>query len=164
MSGCYVKIYSSEAPWNSGATFEGGNLGHRPRIKGGYFPVPPVDSLQDIRTAMCLALEELGLKVEVHHHEVATAGQCEIGIKFDTLVKKADGLQILKYAIHNVAHAYGKTATFMPKPSSATTAPACTCTSRCGRTARTSSPATATAASPKSRSTTSAASSSTPRR
>jgi len=85
-------------------------------VKGGYFPVPPVDSLQDIRSAMCDALEELGLKAEVHHHEVATAGQCEIGVAANTLVRKADDVQMLKYAVHNVAHAYGKTATFMPKP------------------------------------------------
>ncbi len=116
MSGCGVKINSEEAPWSSGKEFEGGNLGHRPPVKGGYFPVPPVDSLQDIRSAMCLALEDMGVEVEVHHHEVAAAGQCEIGTKFASLVKRADWTQILKYVVHNVAHSYGKTATFMPKP------------------------------------------------
>ena len=117
MSGCALKIYSSEAAWTSGEKSEGGGgTGHRPTVKGGYFPVPPVDSLHDIRSAMCLALEALGCPVEVHHHEVATAGQCEIGTKFDTLVKRADQTQILKYVVHNVAHQYGKTATFMPKP------------------------------------------------
>jgi hypothetical protein len=116
MSGSYCKIFSSERPWSSAEKFEGGNMGHRPPVKGGYFPVPPVDSLQDIRSAMCLALEQMGVEVEVHHHEVAAAGQNEIGTKFETLVKRADWLQILKYAVHNTAHAYGKTATFMPKP------------------------------------------------
>jgi glutamine synthetase len=116
MSGCFVKIYSEEAPWSSDAKLEGGNLGHRPPIKGGYFPVPPVDSLQDIRSAICLALEEQGVEVEVHHHEVAAPGQNEIGTKYNTLVKRADWMQILKYTVHNVARSYGKTATFMPKP------------------------------------------------
>jgi glutamine synthetase len=116
MSGCFVKIDSEEADWNSERVYANGNMGHRPGIKGGYFPVPPVDSLHDIRAAMCLAMEEIGLNVEVHHHEVATAGQCEIGVSFNTLVKKADEVQKLKYVVHNVAHAYGKTATFMPKP------------------------------------------------
>jgi glutamine synthetase len=116
MSGCAVKLDSEEAAWASKEQTEVGNLGHRPRVKGGYFPVPPVDSFQDIRSAMCLALEEAGVPVEVHHHEVATAGQNEIGTKFSTLVQRADWTQILKYIVHNVAHAYGKTATFMPKP------------------------------------------------
>ena len=116
MSGTSVKINSEEAAWSSGEKYEGGNMGHRPGVKGGYFPVPPVDSLQDIRSAMCLALEEMGVPVEVHHHEVATAGQCEIGTLFSTLTKRADWTQTLKYVVQNVAHAYGKTATFMPKP------------------------------------------------
>ncbi len=116
MSGAFYEINSEEASWTSGIAVEGGNLGHRPGVKGGYFPVPPVDSLHDIRAAMCNAMSDMGLVVEVHHHEVATAGQCEIGVGANTLVKKADEVQILKYCVHNVAHAYGKTATFMPKP------------------------------------------------
>ncbi len=116
ISGAFYKVDSEEASWNSERVFEDGNMGHRPTVKGGYFPVPPVDSLQDIRSAMCLALEEMGLMSEVHHHEVATAGQCEIGVAFGTLVRKSDEVQILKYVVQNVAHGYGKTATFMPKP------------------------------------------------
>ena len=116
MQGASYEINSEEAAWASGESFEEGNTGHRPGVKGGYFPVPPVDSLHDIRAAMCSAMEQMGLDVEVHHHEVGTAGQCEIGIRFNTLVAKADEVQILKYCVHNVAHAYGKTATFMPKP------------------------------------------------
>jgi glutamine synthetase len=116
ISGAFYKVDSDEAQWNSERVFEDGNMGHRPSIKGGYFPVPPVDSLNDLRAAMCLAMEEMGVPVEVHHHEVATAGQCEIGTRYSTLVHRADMNQILKYCVHNVAHAYGKTATFMPKP------------------------------------------------
>ncbi len=116
MGGSFYKINSEEAAWASEHSFDGGNMGHRPGVKGGYFPVPPVDSLHDIRGAMCGAMEEMGLEIEVHHHEVGTAGQCEIGVGANTLVKKADEVQILKYCVHNVAHAYGKTATFMPKP------------------------------------------------
>lgn len=116
MSGAGYSIGSEEAAWASNQSFEDGNTGHRPSVKGGYFPVPPVDSLHDIRAAMCSAMEQMGLEIEVHHHEVGTAGQCEIGVRFDTLVAKADATQVLKYCVQNVAHAYGKTATFMPKP------------------------------------------------
>ncbi len=116
MDGCQVKITSEEASWTTNKDLEGGNMGHRPTVKGGYFPVPPVDSFQDMRSEMCLLLEQVGIPVEVHHHEVAGAGQNEIGTKFSTLVQRADWLQLQKYIIHNVAHAYGKTATFMPKP------------------------------------------------
>ena len=116
MGHCSYQIESEEAFWNVERVYEDGNIGHRPGIKGGYFPVPPVDSLHDMRSAMCLAMEEMNLTVEVHHHEVATAGQCEIGVGFNTLVRKGDEVQVLKYCVHNVAHSYGKTATFMPKP------------------------------------------------
>ncbi len=116
VQGAAYAIDSSEGAWNSGTIHDDGNHGHRPGIKGGYFPVPPVDSQHDLRSAMCLALEDMGLVTEVHHHEVATAGQGEIGVQFGSLVRKADEVQILKYVVHNVAHAYGKTATFMPKP------------------------------------------------
>jgi len=116
MSGCMVKIDSEEASWNTDKEYEAGNTGHRPAVKGGYFPVPPVDSFQDMRSEMCLVLEALGIPVEVHHHEVANAGQMELGTKFSTLIQRADWVQLQKYVIHNVAHAYGKTATFMPKP------------------------------------------------
>jgi len=106
---------SVELPTNSDTPYEGGNLGHRVRTKGGYFPVPPVDSAQDMRGEMLAAMAAMGVNVEKHHHEVASA-QHELGMKFGTLTTMADHLQIYKYAIHQVAHSYGKTATFMPKP------------------------------------------------
>ena len=116
MSGCFFKIKSEEASWSTSIDYEHGNLGHRPTVKGGYFPVSPTDSFQDIRSEMCLLLEQQGVPVEVHHHEVAGAGQNEIGTMFSTLTKRADWTQILKYTVWNVAASYGKTATFMPKP------------------------------------------------
>jgi glutamine synthetase type I len=116
MSGCFVKIDAEEASWSTGEKIEGGNTGHRPTVKGGYFPVPPVDSSQDMRSEMSMILEAMGIPVEVHHHEVAGAGQNELGTKFSTLVERADWTQNMKYVIWNVAHTYGKTATFMPKP------------------------------------------------
>jgi glutamine synthetase type I len=116
MQGSFVKLNSEEAAWSTGIEYEHGNLGHRPSVKGGYFPVPPVDSFQDIRSEMCLLLEQQGVPVEVHHHEVAGAGQNEIGTVFSTLTRRADWTQVLKYTVWNVAASYGKTATFMPKP------------------------------------------------
>ncbi|ALN73334.1 MULTISPECIES: type I glutamate--ammonia ligase [unclassified Aureimonas] len=109
------KLDSTELPSNDDSEYETGNLGHRPRVKGGYFPVPPIDSCQDMRSEMLTVMAEMGVKVEKHHHEVAAA-QHELGVKFDTLVKNADNMQIYKYVTHQVANAYGKTATFMPKP------------------------------------------------
>ena len=116
MSGAFFEIDSEEAAWNTKKDYDGGNHGHRPRVKGGYFPVPPVDGLNDIRSVMCATLESIGIPVEVHHHEVGTAGQCEIGTRFNTLTRKADELLMLKYVVQNVAHLHGRTATFMPKP------------------------------------------------
>lgn len=116
MSGAFFSIDEYEAPWNSKKSFETGNRGHRPSVKGGYFPVPPVDSTQNMRAEMVEILENLGIPVEVFHHEVAGAGQNEIGTRFATLVKRADWTQMLKYVVWNVADNYGKTATFMPKP------------------------------------------------
>jgi len=109
------RVDSSELPSNTATEYEGGNLGHRVRTKGGYFPVPPVDSLQDMRSEMLGAMAKMGCTVEKHHHEVASA-QHELGLKFGPLVRMADHMQIYKYAIHQVANIYGKTATFMPKP------------------------------------------------
>ena len=109
------KLDSVELPINGQTEYEGGNLGHRVQIKGGYFPVPPQDSAQDMRGEMLAAMQSMGVKVEKHHHEVASA-QHELGMKFDTLTLMGDQMQIYKYCIHNVAQSYGKTATFMPKP------------------------------------------------
>ncbi|MGY6662618.1 MAG: type I glutamate--ammonia ligase [Glycocaulis sp.] len=106
---------SEEGPYNSGTMMEGGNLGHRPGPKGGYFPLPPIDSAQDMRTEMLAVMRELGLEPEKHHHEVAPS-QHELGMKFSTLLQMADRMQLYKYIVHNVAASYGKTATFMPKP------------------------------------------------
>ncbi|HAS14637.1 MULTISPECIES: glutamate--ammonia ligase [Idiomarina] len=116
MSGSFYKIDAEEAKWNSGREYSEGNLAHRPGVKGGYFPVPPVDSAHDIRGTMSLVMEDMGLVVEAHHHEVATAGQNEVATRFNTLTSKADEMQVYKYVVHNVAHSYGMTATFMPKP------------------------------------------------
>lgn len=116
LSGCHYKINSEEAAWSTDKKFDGNNNGHRPMVKGGYYPLAPMDSLHEIRATMCNALEELGIPVEVHHHEVATAGQCEIGTRFSELIERADWSQQFKYVVRNVADQYGKTATFMPKP------------------------------------------------
>ena len=109
------EVDAADSPWNSGTSFEMGNLGHRPGVKGGYFPVNPTDSAQDIRSEMLSTMKQIGMKVDKHHHEVA-ASQHELGMIFGSLVEQADNLQKYKYVIHNVAAAYGKSATFMPKP------------------------------------------------
>jgi glutamine synthetase len=115
MNRSYYEVDSSEGPYNTARDYEEGNPGHRPGIKGGYFPVPPVDSEQDLRSEMLAVMEEMGVEVEKHHHEVAPS-QHELGMKFGTLINTADSLQIYKYVVHQVASSYGKTATFMPKP------------------------------------------------
>lgn len=116
MRGSFYEVDSHEASWNTGTMMEEGNMGHRPRIKGGYFPVPPVDSSHDLRGDMCQALMAVGLVPEVHHHEVATSNQNEITTRYNTMLIKADEMQVFKYVVHNVAHAHHKTVTFMPKP------------------------------------------------
>jgi glutamine synthetase len=115
MNSTFYEIDSEEGPYNSGRKFEEGNYGHRPPIKGGYFPVPPVDSGNDLRAEIVTTMASMGLSMEKHHHEVAPS-QHELGLKFDTLIRCADNIQIYKYVTHMVAHNYGKTATFMPKP------------------------------------------------
>lgn len=115
MNGSFARVDSEEGPYNSATEYDIGNVGHRPRVKGGYFPVQPVDSLNDIRAEMTSTLRDVGIKPQLHHHEVAPS-QCEIGFEFSTLVATADNVQKYKYVVHNVAHSYGKTATFMPKP------------------------------------------------
>jgi glutamine synthetase len=112
----YYHIDSNEGQWNTGRKEEGGNLGFKTGYKRGYFPVAPSDTLQDIRTEMLLTMAKCGVPVEKHHHEVATAGQCELGIKFSDMIAAADNVLIYKYVVKNVARKYGKTATFMPKP------------------------------------------------
>lgn len=116
MNKSFYEVDSEEGAWNTGRKEEGGNLGFKTGVKGGYFPVAPTDTQQDIRSEMCRLMQEAGLVIERHHHEVATAGQGEINFRFSTLTKTADNLQKYKYIIHNVARQYGKVATFMPKP------------------------------------------------
>jgi glutamine synthetase len=109
------EVDATDASWNTDTEYEMGNMGHRPGVKGGYFPVNPIDEAQDLRGEMLSTMKRLGMKVDKHHHEVASC-QHELGLVFDSLTKQADELQKYKYVIHNVAHAYGKSATFMPKP------------------------------------------------
>jgi len=115
-NGMFHHIDSIEGRWNTGSDEPGGNKGYKPNYKGGYFPVQPVDSFQDLRTEMCLVLQSLGIEVETHHHEVGTAGQAEIDVKFDSLLNMADTMMWFKYVVKNVAWRNGKTVTFMPKP------------------------------------------------
>src|SRR5207247_11340575 len=115
MQAASYSIDAEEGPWVSAKQFPDGNTGHRPPIKGGYFPIPPVDSQSDLRAEMLSVMYDMGLKVEKHHHEVAPS-QAELGAEFDTLVRTADNMQIYKYVVHDVPNQYGKDATFMPKP------------------------------------------------
>ena len=115
MNHTFYQIDEEEGPYNTSRIFDGGNIGHRPAIKGGYFPVPPVDSLSDLRAEMLTVLDSMNVEVEKHHHEVAPS-QSELGVKVATLLRQADNVQLYKYVVHNVAHSYGKTATFMAKP------------------------------------------------
>ncbi len=115
MNETYYMLDQEEGPYNSGRQYEDGNVGHRPGVKGGYFPVPPVDSMADMRAEMVTHLADMGVAVEKHHHEVAPC-QNELGVAFDTMLRAADQLQIQKYVVHMTAHSYGKSATFMPKP------------------------------------------------
>ncbi|MEM8637681.1 MAG: type I glutamate--ammonia ligase [Cyanobacteria bacterium P01_G01_bin.54] len=112
----YYHVDSGEGHWNTGRSEEGGNLGYKPRYKEGYFPVPPSDTLQDMRTEMLLTMKACGVPIEKHHHEVATGGQNELGVRFNTMIQAADDLMTYKYVVKNVAKKYGKSATFMPKP------------------------------------------------
>ena len=115
MNSCFYEFSSDEGPYVTGKIFEESNLGHRPPVKGGYFPVPPVDAAHDIRAEMVTVMKEMGLGMDKHHHEVAPS-QHELGMTYDTMVRTADNVQINKYCTHMVAHTYGKSATFMPKP------------------------------------------------
>ena len=112
----FYEVDSVEGAWNTGAKEDGRNLAYKPRYKEGYFPVPPTDHFQDLRSEMSAVLQEAGIEVEVHHHEVGTAGQAEIDIRYTTLLKQADNVTLFKYIVKNVAWQYGKTVTFMPKP------------------------------------------------
>ena len=115
MNHTFYAIDEEEGPYNTGRGFDGGNVGHRPAVKGGYFPVPPVDSLADLRAEMLTVMGEMGVDIEKHHHEVAPS-QNELGMRGGDLLRIADQVQIYKYVVQSVAHSYGKTATFMPKP------------------------------------------------
>src|SRR5258706_10153085 len=115
MTRSFCELESEKGPYMTGRKLEEGNPGPRPPIKGGYFPVPPVDSASDLRAEMLTVMHDMGVEVEKHHHEVAPS-QHELGVKFTTLVLAADSMQKYKYVVQNVAHSYGKTATFMPKP------------------------------------------------